>query len=195
MGEKDRTFSLGDLAHFITGTHGTAADTSPAIINIGGKHVTAPTAVTTGQSVVLWLSQHGYILPERQTILLDNQTTASGSGTGTALAGIGVYKDAELHFDITVGTGTTSTLALFVDSRLDGTTWINLGRLTAITTAGKADVHLTKRQTSSEILSVNSDAGAGTIRAMAWADDIRIRRDITGTSPSFSYRVWINLVS
>lgn len=194
MGEKDRTYTFSDLFHYVTGTHGTAADTSPAVVNSGGKHTTAPTAIVDGNAVVLWLSKHGYILPERQVILLDSQTTASGSGTGTALTGLGVYKDADVHVDVTLGTGTSGTLLLYLDARLDGTAWTNLARLTAFTTAAKSNVHLSKRQGAAEIAAVGTDAGAGTVRAMGWADDLRIRRDITGTSPSFSYRVWVNLV-
>ncbi|MDP3064745.1 MAG: hypothetical protein Q8O40_16315 [Chloroflexota bacterium] len=126
-------------------------------------------------------------------LLLDSFTTANGSATGTAAVGLAPYRDADVLVDVTVASGTAATLDVYLDSRLDGTGWSNLGRLTAITGTAKALIHLSKRQAAVEIAGGVSDAGAGTVRAIGWGDDLRVRRNITGTTPSFSARVWLNL--
>lgn len=154
--------------------------------------VQTSTLVGTGPDNVYWfVTGPNYVKP----VLLDSATTATGSATGTTTTGLAGFKQAYIFVDVTEGTGTSPTLNLFVDSRLDGTTYFNLARLGAITT-GTINVMaiLNKSQTTAaEVTGLASDAGAGTVRNIPWADDLRIRRTITGTSPSFSYRVWLHL--
>ncbi len=145
----------------------------------------------TGSGTVYYLQARPMTLTY---LLLDSFTTAAGSATGTIAVGLAPYKDADVLVDVTAAAGTAATLDVYLDSRLDGTSWSNLGRLTAITGTAKALVHLSKRQAAVEIPGGGSDAGAGTIRAIGWGDDLRIRRDITGTTPSFTARVWLSLI-
>lgn len=193
MGSAD-IIPMGDAIKHVYGVHDGSADATPSVFKIGGKYAAAPGTVGEGDAVILWLSRQGYLTPERQVLQLDSFTTATGSGVGTTLANIGAYKDADVMLDVTLGTGTSPTLDVYLDSQLDGTAWINIGHLTQITTATQVGVHITKRQSSGQVQGIGSDAGAGTIRALGWADNLRVRRSIGGTSPSFSALVWISLM-
>lgn len=132
----------------------------------------------------------------RQT-LLHQFTTASGSGTGTVLGSIGQYRRAELFYHVTLATGTSATLLGYIDSRLDGTNWVNVGQFAVTTGTVKSQaVHVTKERGDDAVYAatdVTADAGAGSFRPFGWGDDMRVRLDIVGTSPSYSGRVWVNL--
>mgnify|MGYP001563897537 CR=1 FL=1 len=196
MGKADRV-DYGDYwATQTVGTHGAAADAAPLFVQSGGKWVGVPTAVADGQWVTRWLDKYGRSHPNLVTYLLNSATTATGSATGTTLSGIGVYKEIDLIVRVTTAGGTSPALNLFVDSRLDGTNWTNIAHFDEINGTPSLAVHLSRAQgTSLQILSLDSDAAAGTIRRIGWGDDMRIRRDITGTTPSFSYTVYLNAVS
>lgn len=133
-----------------------------------------------------------------QNILLASFTTlAAGTTTGTTTTGIGGYRNAALFLDVTALTGDTCTLSVFVDSRLDGTNYINVGAYALVTSAGgtgRAVMVLTKEVgTAVAVGSVQADAGAGTARQIGWGDDLRIRRIISGDTASVSARVWLLL--
>ena len=196
MGKADRIDYADYWATQTVGTHGVAADAAPLFVQSGGKWVAVPTAVADGQWVTQWLDKYGRSHPNLVNYLLDSATTATGSAIGSALVGMGAFSEVDLHVNVTVGTGTSPTLDLFVDSRLDGTNWTNIAHLTKVTTADKVSAHLSRRQgTNIEVVDVDTDAGAGTMRRIGWGDDVRIRRDIIGTSPSFSYTVYLHAVS
>ena len=195
MGAKDRRIPFDDILHLTHGYHGTAADADPTVVLSGGKHVKQPTAIDSGDVVTLWLGKQGHITPEIQALQLDGTTTSGVAGTGTWTTGLGPYKEVDVLVDVTAVGGTSPSVIFYIDSRLDGTGTLNLARFTAITTAGKAVVHLSKRQAAAQVTGMGSDAGAGTVRAIGWADDLRIRRTISGTAPTATYRVWLNLVS
>ena len=183
----------------VSAEHGTAKESVNAIIITGGHYVATPTGVANNRPVRYWLDAQGYNNPHLDAFLLDEQTTATGSGTGTAKTGLGAFKEVEVLLDVTVGSGGTSTadrtLAVFLDSRLDGTNFINIGQFSGTGSVVRYAVHLSRNQQMATGLNVTGDAAAGTFRTLGWGDDIRVRRNITGTTPSFSYRVWVNPVS
>ena len=186
--------SQGDVLQHVHADHGEAADASPVILQVGGKHVKSPTANASGDVVVLWTDPQGYITPNVTAVQLDGSATSGASGNGTWYTGLGAFKEVDLIFDITATSGTTPTISFFIDTRLDGTGTTNLARLTTIGSAAAIGVHLSKVHSPAEIAILGADAGAGTIRAVGWADDLRIRHTVAGTSPTFTYRVWFSAV-
>ena len=192
MGEQDRLLSVQDLLHLASGRHGTGADVNPVLLLVGGKHVVAPTAIDNGDHVITWLDAEGYQTPHRETILLDSYTTLGTNQNGSAFAGLGAFKDAEILVHVTAAAGTSPTLDVFLDTRLDGTNWVNLAHVTQITGTTTRVAHITKRNPALDLV-VASDAGAGTVRAIGWADDLRVRSEIAGTGPSFTSRIWADL--
>lgn len=129
---------------------------------------------------------------------LDSATTATSSATGTTTTGLGGFRSVDVYVRAGTITGTVSTLDLFVDSRLDGTNYVNVGHFSQIASAdaGTFDrvMRLVKQPgTPVEVTGLRADAGAGTVRNIGWGNDLRIRRDISGgtTSPTFSYTVTV----
>ena len=195
MGHQDRTFSVQDLLHLTSGTHDGPGDATPLILLVGGKYVAQPTAVAGGDVAILWVSPEGYARPHVTAASLYSFTTASTNGTSSAVTGLGVFKEADVLVDVTSVSGTSPTLDLYIDGRLaGGTAWVNVARLTQITTANQIAVHLSKAQGTNTEVSVTSDAGAGTLRRIGWGDAMRVRRVIGGTGPSISATVYANYV-
>lgn len=194
MGAADRHQSEQDIVNLVRGIHGTAADGTPTVFLVGGKYVAQPVAVDGGDVVAAWLDAKGYINPHVEALTLIDFTTAGTNQTGSAVTGLGAFRDADVHVNVSAFTGTSPTLDVYADSRLDGTNWKNLARMTQMTGTGQFFLHLTKRQSGGEG-TLTSDAGAGTIRAVGWGDDLRVRANIGGTSPSVSAVISVNLVA
>lgn len=188
-----KNYTTQDAINSVLGEHKTTADANGNMLVGGGVYVGTPTAVANGQYVRTWHNAYGYLIPERQNILVGSLTTASATTTATlgTITGLGAFKDADILIDVTGTGGTASTLTVYVDSRLDGTTWTNIGAGTLMTTVSQHVVHITKRQVNGVVV-VTGLAGAGTVRAVGWADDVQIRYTIAGTTSNFSLRVWFN---
>jgi len=197
MVRSKRPLSPGHIQNLVLKEHDTVEGGTTDFWGQGGFYQQDPTAGTSGNWQRLWLNKEGMVIPERQNLLLDDVTTGTGSGTGTTTIGLGVYKECDLFLDVTAAAGGTDTadrtLAIFIDTRLDGTNYTNIAQFNGTGSVVQYHIHLTKQFQTTADLNVTADAGAGTIRAVGWADDLRVRRDITGTSPDFDYRVWINL--
>ena len=145
--------------------------------------------------------------PSYRQFQLDGVALGSSSATGTTTTGFGGYRHVSIYVRFSTMTGTISLVDLYVDSRLDGTNYVNLAHLTQVTSAtgGTLQTVITLVKGGgtgtnillNELLGVVGDAGAGTIRNIGWGDDLRIRRDISGgtTAPIFSYTVWVNALS
>ena len=187
--------SAQDVLNESRGIHGTAANLNPSFFMAGGKYVSQPTANQGGDHVILWVGPEGYVTPYTLGILAETFTTASTAGTSTPITGLGALKDLEVVADVTLANGTAPTLDLYIDGRLDGTNYENIGHLTQITATGRIGVHLTKRQNAAQTQAINVDAGSGTIRPLGFGDAIRVRRTIGGTLPSFSATVYISGVA
>lgn len=101
-----------------------------------------------------------------QTLVASAARTASADSG--ALAGFGlVVTPLRLALVTTAVSGTTPSMAVVVEDTLDGTNWNQLGTFTAVTAAG------------SQVLNV----------ALPFADQLRVRWTITGTTPSFTFAV------
>ena len=191
--------SAQDIANKVYGTHGGTLDgagTGTLGLNkVGGRYekLSALTPQGTLKEVVAWFDDKGVLVPHEENLQLDGQTTVAGSGVGTWATGLGRFKYAQIFVDVSLATGTSPTLDLYLDSRLDGTTVYNAAHLTQITAAIQYSVQLSKANLAGQI-DVSADAGAGTARSMGGADDLRVRRSIGGTSPQFTFKTWVHLI-
>lgn len=188
-----KNYTTQDLLNAVAGEHGTTADQKGIYLIGGGVHVAAPTAVTGTAFVRTWLNAHGYPTPERQNVLVGSLTTASAATTALvgSITGIGAFRDLDILVDVTGTSGTASTLTVYVDSKLDGTTYANIGAGTLMTTVSSQVIHLTKRQANG-VSMVTALAGAGTVRPIGWGDDIRVTYTVEGTTSAMTFRVWFN---
>lgn len=97
----------------------------------------------------------------------------SGARTSSAdsgpLLGFGTEVGAlRLELAVTAVSGTTPSMTVVVEDTLDGVNWNTLGTFTAVTAAGE------------QVLNV----------AQPFADQLRVRWTITGTTPSFTFSVF-----
>ena len=191
MGDQDRTLSTQDILNLARGVHGAGADDLPTVLKVGGKFVNQPTANDSGDAVVIWTSQEGYLRPHLLPVSIYSFTTAGTPGTSTALTGLGAFLDGDLLVDVTVASGTAATLGILIDGRLDGTKYYNIAQLPVIIGTGQYSGHITKRQNAIGTV-LTGTADFGTFRAVGFGDAIQIRRQISGTSPSFSATIWAN---
>jgi len=197
MSKSDTMISTQDLLHLASGDHGTKGDANPKVILVGGRFTNSPTALSDLDHAVILMGERGEQIqqPGNRQFILDERTSASSSATGTNTTGLAGYADADVILDVSAAAGTSPTLDVFLDSRLDGTGYTNIAHFTQITGVGTRVAHMSKRQSAVE-LDGSADVGAGTVRAIGWADDLRVRTDYSGgtTSPVFDHRVTINLV-
>ena len=185
-----KLYTLQDAVNAVFSTNGQVADLNPAGLMGMGRYVGTPTAVADGQYVTVLLNKIGLPVADRQSVLLFTTTTgATGTFTSTAFANIGGFYNLDILIDVTATGGSTATLTSFIDSRLDGTTWVNLAQGATHTTASRQVIHLTKQQTGTSLL-ITTDAGVGTTRPIGWGDDIRYRYSVGGATSTFTFRVW-----
>ena len=196
MGKTDKAQSSKEILTAAMGTHDAVADATPIVLQQGGKYVKVPVSVASGDTAIVWTDAYGRLTANisAHQIAIGNGTLGAGTTTSTAIVGMNVYKDLDLDVVSTGVSGTTPTLNIFVDSKLDGTNLVNLSHLTEITTNTRVGIHLTRRNANGEVGSFGSDAGAGTLRAIGWGDDIRIRAVVAGTNPNFVVTVYLNAV-
>ena len=190
-GDSDRRMSAGDVLSLVKHYHDGTTQTYPVIFLTGGEaHVATAirTGVAHGDAVIQTHDEHGYTTPYLEKVILDAQTTAGTNKTGTAFSHLHAFKDGDLAFYITGASGTSPTLDMLIDTRFDGTNWTNMGHLTQISATGTVIAHISRRQSAAEIV-VTADATAGTLRAIGFGSDLRIRSTIGGTSPSFTWNV------
>ncbi len=92
------------------------------------------------------------------------RTTSANSDTWD---GFGQAETLRVQLEVTAASGTSPSLAAFVEDSLDGVNWNAIGTFAAKTAAGR------------EVLSVTTP----------FCDRIRVRWTITGTTPSVTFSV------
>ena len=186
-----KLYTLQDAVNAVLAGNAQSADTNPMGLMDMGRYVATPTAVADGQYVTVLLNKLGYPIPDRQSVLLFTTTTGgTGTFTSTAFGNIGAFQNLEVLIDVTATGGSTATLTSFIDSRIDGTTWVNLAQGGTMTTASVQVLHLTKQNPATAI-TITADAGVGTVRAIGWSDDIRFRYSVGGATSTFTFRVFV----
>lgn len=111
----------------------------------------------------------GYV---EETIVSSTARTANGDSG--VLSGWGSCNAIRFQVTVTAASGTNPKLKVFVDDTLDGTNWNERRELGEITGTGIAGASLVEDLGSYSYLT---------------ADRIRVRWEITGTSPSFTFSV------
>ena len=92
------------------------------------------------------------------------RTAAGDSG---AWYGFGPIETIRTELNVTAATGTSPNLTVFIEDSLDGTNWNVIGTFAAKTAAGR------------EVLNITTP----------FAEMVRVRWAITGTTPSFQFSV------
>ena len=145
-------------------------------------------------------------VPMFKQVVLDSQTTVSGSGVGSWATGLGYFKQILVHVRLSAAGGTSPTLNMFLDTRLDGTNITNLVSFPQLTNTATAGMVAVLNRNISLVANaagtvggitsaLEADVGTGTVRTAGWGDDLRVRRAIAGTSPSYSYIVTLNCIA
>ena len=92
------------------------------------------------------------------------RTTSGDSGMWT---GFGRASTLRVQLNVTAASGTSPSLAVFVEDSFDGTTWNQIAAFAAKTAAGV------------EVVNISTP----------FTDRVRVRWAITGTTPSFTFSV------
>jgi hypothetical protein len=111
-------------------------------------------------------------MPERpQGVYVEEDFAPSlvrtASGNSEVFSGYGSSSTLRAQLDVTGASGTSPSLSVFIEDTVDGVNWNAVGTFAARTGAGR------------EVINVTSP----------YADRIRARWAITGTSPSFTFSV------
>ena len=199
MGYSSTLDEIRVLHRAVVGTDDAVADplgTSRLFYVVGGIPDQTGTRAANGDWRALNINRFGGLTPERQAILIGSLTTASATTTADlgSATNIAYYKNAQVLIDVTGTGGTASTLTVYVDSRLDGTTYMNIAAGTIMTTASRQVITLQKVHSANASTIITDLAGAGTVRNVGWSDDIQVRYTIAGTTANFDCRVWLNLI-
>lgn len=103
---------------------------------------------------------------QEETVVEAAARGASGD-TGT-LPGFGPASTLRIQLDCGAGTGTSPSLTVTIEDTLDGTNWNAVHTFTAVTTGA-----------SRQVANITAP----------FADRLRVRWTITGTTPSFTFSV------
>ena len=123
------------------------------------------------------------------TLLASAARTASGNSLVSNEHG--VFKTGIIQLNVTAASGTVPTLDVYIDSSVDGaTTFINMVHFTQMITTGRR-VFLINENASPIATDFDgtADLAAGVVRNGPWGSLIRVRWVITGTAPSFTFKV------
>jgi hypothetical protein len=139
------------------------------------------------------VSRVDYKMAYANGVLVGSLTTAAATTTAVlgTVSGAGKYRDVDMFVNVLAIGGSTATLTVYVDSEFASGTWANLGASQIHTTASHQVVHLTRRVAGTGILT-NTDAAVGTIRAIGFSDNLRVRYTITGATSTFNFEVYFN---
>lgn len=91
----------------------------------------------------------------------------TATGTSTSATGYGPAKTLRAQLNVTASSGTTPTLDVVIEDTLDGTNWNVIGTFAQKTATGREVINITT----------------------PFADQLRVRWTIAGTTPSFTFAV------
>jgi hypothetical protein len=101
------------------------------------------------------------------TDVLVPSAARTASGDSGPLSGWGVPSTARVQLNVTAAAGTTPTLDVVVEDTLDGTNWNVVGTFAQKAAAGR------------EVINISAP----------FADRLRVRWTVAGTTPSFTFDV------
>lgn len=100
-----------------------------------------------------------------ETVVPSAAVTASGNGS--TLSGYGRTKSIRAALIVTAASGTTPTLLVTIEDTLDGINWFTVGTFTSKTAA------------ATEAINISGP----------YADRVRVKWVVGGTTPSFTFKV------
>ena len=198
MATGDHISETRNFNRAVAGTDDNAAQTGTqnVFVKVGGVAQQTGTALSNGDEAALRLNRNGGLTPERMHIVVGTLTTAGATTTANlgSVTNIAYYKYAQFVIDVVDTGGSTATLTIYIDSNLQSGTVTNLAASAVMTTASRQVLQLTKAGSANVSTIVTGEAGAGTIRNVGWADDLRVRYTITGATSTFNASVTLNLI-
>lgn len=104
------------------------------------------------------------------TELVVTSAARTTSGSSTPTSGWGVVSQLRVQLEATAASGTTPTLDVVVEDTVDGTNYNTIATFTQLTAAGRQVVNVTT----------------------PFADTLRVRWTVAGTTPSFTFSVLVH---
>ena len=102
------------------------------------------------------------------------RTTSSNSGAITSYSGAATLR---AQLEVTAASGTTPTLDVVIEDTLDGTNWNVVGTFVQKVTTGR------------EVINVHPAKAESATFQPVFADRLRVRWTVGGTTPSFTFSV------
>ena len=125
---------------------------------------------------------------QNNVLLSSSARIVNGSTSG--LTDYGNYRTALIQVNVTVASGTTPTLDVYIDTSTDDTNWINIAHFTQFITTGRRYIQLSNNTINSvSDIDATTDLAAGSVLTGPWGSTIRVRWVITGTTPSFTFGI------
>lgn len=120
-----------------------------------------------------------------------NGAVVTATDTTAAMVGIASIAQATLYLKVTAASGTSPTFDLFLQKLLpDAATWQDIAHFAQATGTGNQVMHMVTGGNKVEAQQTNSLAAA-TINAVPFGSTWRLSALIAGTSPSFTFSVWM----
>lgn len=131
-------------------------------------------------------------------IVLSNVVAGVASASGADVSGFENCKALQVHLDVTAVTGTTPTLDLEVQVKIDGkyTRLLTFSQVTAVISVCRNAKRTLSVLGAELAFGVDpSIVPAGGAANLEWSDILRVKYTITGTTPSFTFTVKVLLVN
>ena len=120
-----------------------------------------------------------------------NAAVVTSTDTTAAMIGIAAISQATLYLKVTATSGTTPTFDLFVQKLLaDGATYQDIAHFAQATGTGNQVMHMVTGGSKVEAQQVNTLA-ASTVNAVPFGSTWRLSALVGGTTPSFTFSVWM----
>jgi len=120
-----------------------------------------------------------------------NAAVVTTTDTTAGMVGIAALSQATLYLKVTAASGTSPTFDLFLQKLLpDGATWQDIAHFTQATSTANRVIHMVTGGNKEEAQQVNTLAAA-TVNAVPFGSTWRLSALIAGTSPSFTFSLWM----
>lgn len=120
-----------------------------------------------------------------------NGAVVTATDATAPMVGIAAIAQATLYLKVTAASGTTPTFDLFLQKLLpDGVTWQDIGHFAQAIMTGNQVMHMVTGGNKVEAQQSNALAAA-TINAVPFGSTWRLSALLSGTTPSFTFSVWM----
>jgi hypothetical protein len=121
-----------------------------------------------------------------------NAAVVTASDTTADMVGIAVLSQATLYLKVTAASGTSPTLDVYVQKKLaDAATYQDIAHFTQVTTSPTGRVMSLVTGGNKEEIQQTNTLAAATVNAVAFGGIWRISAVVAGTTPSFTFSLWM----